>query len=173
MKNLKSLLAVAAVAAFGVALAPQAHAATSGNSTVTLNMGEFAQLQIVTSTLSLTPGQADFEAGYIEKTGSAGITVNVANNDDDGATLSVLGEAGDSRVSKITPGDIELKSTTTGGTGTYFAVTTSNQTIWANSAAKPNLGDAPAVEVDVKVSNLEDYIANTYNNQLTFSITPN
>jgi hypothetical protein len=97
----------------------------------------------------------------------------VANNDDDGATLSVLGEAGDSRVSKITPGDIELKSATAGGTGTYFAVTTSNQTIWANSATKPNLGDAPAVEVDVKVSNLEDYIANTYNNQLTFSITPN
>jgi hypothetical protein len=173
MKNLKALLAVAAVATVGVALAPQAHAATSGNSTVTLNMGEFAQLQIVTANLGLTPAQADFEAGFIEKTGASGITVNVANNDNDGATLSVLGEAGDGRSAKISPEDIELKSGTTGGVGTYFTLTDSNQTIWANNAAKPNLGDTPAVEVDVKVSNLEDYIAGTYSNQLTFSITPN
>jgi hypothetical protein len=177
MKNLR-VLGGAVAAVVSVAMASQAHAATSGNSTITLTMAEFAQIQVNTASLTLTPTQGDFEAGYVEATGASGISVDVRTNSEDGCRLKFSGQTGDGRGSKITSGvggDFFVKSSTTGTSmPSYMAVKTTEQNIWAGFTAKPQFTDTPGtIQVDVKVTNLEDYIAGSYNNVLTFTVAPN
>src|SRR5262245_22189756 len=68
-------------------LAPLAHAATTGTSTVTLAASAVAMIQITDASITLTPNATDYTNDYVEATGAAGIDVQVKTNSTGGRAL--------------------------------------------------------------------------------------
>ncbi|HEX8550602.1 MAG TPA: hypothetical protein VF681_03495 [Abditibacteriaceae bacterium] len=161
----------ALIAAIG---ASPVQAATSATSTATLTMDNFASVA-TSGAISITPLQADFEAGFIEQSGA--VTLTVVTNDSTGCTVSVNGSATPSLKNE----DLLIKSATAGTATAYadYAATPSASTaLWSTASAKPN---GTAVTLDVKVQNLKTYAGGsagagstaTYSNTLTFNVLPN
>lgn len=149
-----------------------AHAATSATSTATLTMDNFASVS-TSGNISLTPAQADFEAGFVEQAGA--VTFNVVTNDSTGCTVSVQGAASPT----LSNSDLLIKSATSGSAITAYTATPSTSTaLWSTSSAQPN---GTSVTVDVRVQNLRTYAGGaagagstaTYTNTLTFDVLPN
>ena len=152
-----------------------AQAATSGVADVNLEADATATITIGDASITLSPGQSDYEAGFIAAEGAAGIAVDVQTNSSTGMILYVKCLDG---VPEIALADMEFRTqTAAGGTGStqssYVAVTGVDQMVWTSDQAEPS---AVTVDTDIKVNNLWSYSdadgggATTFTNQLTFSV---
>lgn len=161
------LLVLLLVAAAGAA-AP-ALAATQGTSTLQVSMSKFAQLNVVTNTLTLTPEDADMAQGFLEE--SDAVEVKVRTNSIAGATLKVYGSAGNPGIALA---DLLIKSGAPGSAVTDWAAIAGNadaaQTIWSVSARQPSW---TSVYLSLKIQNLWEYAEGTYSNTLTFMVSTN
>lgn len=174
--NRKNILVALPImgALVAVAAIHPAQAATSATSTTTLTMDNFASVA-TSGAISLTPGQADFEAGFITQTGAVSLTV--VTNDSTGCTVSVQGAASPT----LSNSDLLIKSATSGtaaGFSSYAATPATSTALWSTSSAQP---DGTTVSLDVKVQNLRTYAGGaggagstaSYTNTLTFDVLPN
>lgn len=155
----------------------RAEAATSGTADVNLEAAATATITIVDASITLSPGQADYEANYIVAEGAAGIAVQVQTNSSTGMVLSV-------KCSDATPeislADLLFKTqTAAGGSGTtqavYTAITAVDQTLWTTT----DVQETPfTVDTDIRINNLWTYpdpgddagAKTTYTDQLTYTI---
>jgi len=159
----------------GLALAPAAHAATTGTSAVTLAAQANAMVDVLDPTLTLSPLAADYANDYVEATGASGLRVRLKTNSSTGIALMV--RCADA-VPQIALADLLVRTQTvspTGSTtiGSYTAITSSNQTLWSMTTAQhPWL----TVTTDIRVQNLINYNdaisagATNYTNTLTYTV---
>lgn len=153
-----------------------AHAATSGTSDVTLQAAATVEIQINDASITLSPGQSDYENSYVVAEGAAGIAVQVRTNSSTGMVLSLKSVDG-------TPGielaDIDFKTqTAAGGSGTtissYTTLTGSDQDLWTTDEEQPTF---QVVDTDIKVSDLWTYLdaggggTTAYTTTLTYTVT--
>lgn len=161
------LLVLLLVAAAGAAT--PALAATEGTSILQLSMSRFAQLNVVTNTLTLTPKDTDMAEGYLEADDA--VEVQVRTNSTAGATLKVYGSVGNPGIALA---DLLIKSGSSGSQVTDWAAIAGNadaaQTIWSVSARQPSW---TSVYLSLKIQNLWEYAEGTYSNTLTFMISTN
>jgi len=161
----------ALIAAIG---ASPVQAATSATSVATMTMDNFASVS-ASGGISITPGQAAFEAGSI--TQASAVTLTVVTNDSTGCTVSVKGAASPT----LSNSDLLIKSATTGtasGFSNYAATPESSTTLWSTDSAQPG---GTTVVLDVRVQNLRTYTGGSggagstanYTNTLTFDVLPN
>ncbi len=152
-----------------------ARAATSGVSDVNLAALATATITIGDASITLSPGQADYEAGFIVAEGAAGIAVDVQSNSATGMILYLKCLDG---VPDIALADLQFKTqTVAGGGGTtqaaYTAVTAVDQSVWTSDQAEPT---PVTIDADIRINNLWNYPdasgggVTTYTNQLTFSV---
>lgn len=159
----------------GALLAPLAHAATTGTSTVTLAASAVAMIQITDAAITLAPTATDYNNDYVEATGTAGIDVEVKTNSTGGMALMV-------RCADATPqialADLLVKTATAPGAGgssiaSYTAVTAANLNLWTTGAVQHTW---LAVSTDVRVQGLLNYNdasgggATNYTNTLTYTV---
>ncbi len=158
------------------ATAGLARAATSGTSDVTLAATATVEIQINDASVTLTPGQSDYESGFVVAEGAAGIAVQVRSNSSTGMVLSLKSVDG-------TPGiavdDIAFKTqTVAGGSGStissYTTLTGSDQDIWTTDEEQPTF---QVVDTDIRVSDLWTYLdiggvgTTSYTTTLTYTVT--
>ena len=166
------LVAVVLVAA---CVAPSAHAATSGNATVTLAASASTMVQIVDANVTLVPLPTDYDNDYVEAVGASGLRVRVKSNSSTGMILRV--RCPDAAPQIALP-DLLVKTQTAGGTGgtsqtTYSAITATDQNLWSTGQAQHAL---LTVTTDLRVQNLFNYDdangggTTSYTNTLTYSV---
>lgn len=157
-----------------VAIAPLAHAATSGTSNVILAAKANVKIQITDASITLDPTATDYANDFVEAAGASGLRVMVQTNSTTGVALLVRC---DDAAPQIALADLLVKTATApGGSGTsissYTALTASDQTLWTTTTTqKPWL----TVTSDIRVQNLGNYDAATgsgtdYTNTLTYSV---
>ena len=154
--------------------ATQSGAATSGTSDVILTATATAEINIVDASITLVPGQSDYETGYISAEGASGIDVQIRTNSSTGAILRVLCADG---TPEITLTDLLFKTQTSpGGAGTsissYTAITAVDQNLWTTTAATGVTWST--IQTDIRVQNLFNYSdtggTTDYTNTLTYSV---
>jgi len=160
-----------------VAVVPWAAlAATTGTSDVILQADATAQINIVDASVTLSPGQSDYENTYIAAEGASGIDVQIRTNSSTGAILSVKCSDGSP---EITLTDLLIKTQTApGGGGTsissYTAITSSDQDLWTTTTTSASW---TTIQTDVKIQNLWNYSdasgggTTSYTNTLTYTVT--
>ena len=169
--------AIALCAVLWVGGGETAEAATSGTADVNLEAAATATITIVDASITLSPGQADYEAGYIVAEGAAGIAVQVQTNSSTGMVLSVKCSDG---TPEIALADLLFKTqTAAGGSGTtqaaYTAITAVDQTLWTTTDVQET---AFTVDTDIRINNLWTYpdpgddggAKTTYTDQLTYTV---
>ncbi len=119
-------------------LTPVARAATS--------------IQVLTNSLSLTPTQNDYEAGFVESLApTGGICVRVNTPARAGLILFVSCSAGSP---SIDMSHLLIRCPTVGSLiATYTPITSSNQALWAGGGN----GVSRQVDTNIKIINLWDY----------------
>ncbi len=165
------LVAVLAVAI----LSPAAHAATTGNATVTLAASASTMVQIVDAAVTLAPTPTDYDNDFVEITGASGLRVRVKSNSSTGMVLKV-------RCPDATPqialADLLVKTQTAAGTGgtsltSYSAIAAADQNLWSTGQAQNAL---LTVTTDIRVQNLFGYNdangggTTNYTNTLTYTV---
>lgn len=139
-----------------VTAASLARAATSGTSDVILAASATAEIQIDDASVTLSPNQSNYEAGFVVAEGANGIAVRVRSNSSTGMVLSIKSVDG-------TPGialaDLDFKTQTAAGTGgstisSYTTITGVDQSLWTTTDTQP---DWQTVDTDIRVSNLWEY----------------
>ncbi len=169
--RLAVLLASLVVAAWG----GPALGATSGVSDVNLAAEATATITITDASITLSPNQANYEAGYVVAEGAAGIAVQVQTNSSTGMVLSV--KCADA-TPEIALTDLMFRTQTSpGGGGTsqavYTDITAVDQTLWTTDTVQET---GLAVDTDIRVENLWAYSdaagggKTTYTDQLTFTV---
>jgi hypothetical protein len=151
-------------------------AATSGTSDVNLEASATAEIDISDASITLSPGQSDYEAGYIVAEGASGIATRVRTNSSTGMVLSIRSDDG-------TPGialaDLLFKTQTAPGSGgtsisDYTAVTGVDQSLWTTTEESPSY---TTIDTDIRVNNLWNYLdangggTTTYTTTLTYTVT--
>ncbi len=170
--NVRSVLTALALPLF---FAGFAQAATTGNSTVTLEANATVEINIVDSGITLSPGQTDYETGYISGEGASGIDLQIRTNSSTGAVLRVKCSDGSP---EITLTDLLFKTATApGGSGssqsTYTAITSSDQDLWSTTTTSSTW---TTIQTDVRVQNLWNYTdpsgggVTDYANTLTYTV---
>lgn len=155
-------------------LVPNAQAATSGTSTVTLTAAAHAMIQILDPTLLLTPTATDYDADMVEATGASGLRVRVKTNSSTGLTLSV--KCADA-TPQIALSDLLVRTATASPSGgptlaSYSPISATDQLLWSIGVAQhPWL----TVTTDVRIQNLINYDAPAsgttgYSNTLTYTV---
>jgi hypothetical protein len=137
-------------------IAPVIFAATSGTSDVILQANATVQINIVDASITLSPSQTDYEAGYISAEGAGGIDVQLRTNSSTGAILKLKCADGSPQ---ITLSDLLFKTQTApGGSGSsqasYTAITGSDQDLWTTTTTSPAYS---TIRTDVRVQNLWNY----------------
>jgi len=166
------LLALVAILIGSVGLS---EAATSGTSDVTLNANATVEISITDASISLSPNQANYEAGFVVAEGAAGIALDVRTNSSTGMTLAV--KCADATPEIELP-DLAVKTqTAAGGAGStissYTAITSSDQDLWTTTTTQESW---QTVDTDVRVSNLWHYPdaggggTTPYTNTLTYTV---
>lgn len=159
----------------GLALAPSAHAATTGTSAVTLAAQANAMVDVLDPTLTLSPTATDYTNDYVEAIGASGLRVRVKTNSSTGMALMV--RCADA-APQIALADLLVRTQTVSPTGSttmasYAAITSSNQTLWSMTTAQHAWF---TVTTDVRVQNLINYNdaitagATNYTNTLTYTV---
>lgn len=160
-------LLISLLAAAGVAAAPVL--AANNVATVNVIMKKFAQLNVATTTVTITPEQSDMETGYVIKENE--VEVQVRTNSSGGATLKVYGSAGNPGIALA---DLFIKSVAPGSQVTEWTAVAGDsqgaQTIWSVNQKQSDWVD---VFLSLKVQNLWNYADGTYSNTLTFVISTN
>jgi hypothetical protein len=150
-------------------------AATSGTSDVTLQANATVQVEILDPSITLSPVQGDYEAGYVQALGAAGVDVRIRTNSSTGAILKVKC---DDASPQITLTDLLFKTQTAAGgsgstQGSFTAITASDQDLWSTTTTSPTY---TTIQTDIKVQNLWDYPdpgtsgTTAYTNTLTYTI---
>jgi|GEM_PF-2279353 len=158
-----------------IAVWTQGFAATSGTSDVILEADATVEINIVDASVTLTPGQGDYETGYVSAEGASGIDVQVRTNSSTGAVLSVKCTDGSP---EITLTDLLFKTQTSpGGAGTsqstYTAITGVDQTLWTTTTTSATWS---TVQTDIRIQNLWDYAdasgggTTSFTNTLTYTV---
>ena len=166
---------LAAALACGLCLTPNARAATTGTSAVTLGASANGILQVLDPTFNLIPTAFDYGNDFVEATGAAGLRVRLKSNSSTGCVLYV--RCGDASP-QIALADLLFKTQTAPGTGgssvtTYTAITASDQALWSTGVAQISFVE---VDTDVRVQNLFAYpdamAAGTtnYTDNLTYTV---
>ncbi|MBK8230240.1 MAG: hypothetical protein IPK72_06570 [Candidatus Eisenbacteria bacterium] len=163
-------------AALSLVVVREALPATSGTSDVILAATATTEIQITDASVTLTPNQANYEAGFVVAEGASGIAVQVRSNSSTGMILSIKSVDG-------TPGialaDLAFKTQTAAGTGgatisSYTTITGSDQSLWTTTDTQP---DWQVVDTDIRVSNLWEYPDDAgggttdYTTTLTYTVT--
>ncbi len=170
MKLNKLIALPVLTAAFALSVAaPKANAATSN---ATLTIQNFTQVS-TSDSVSMSPSLVEVQAG--EKESLSAITLSVVTNNGAGCKVTVKAAEGDSRDTKINPGDILIKSGTTGRDAAfadYSALSTTAADLWNTNSSTVAGTD---VELDVKFINLDAYTASntSYTNTITFTAVAN
>ncbi len=152
-----------------------AHAATTGTATVTLAAQAMVQLSVLDPAITLTPTATDYDNGYVDAAGAAGIRVNVKTNSSTGAALLISCQDASPQIALA---DLLVRTQTPpqgGGTriASYTPITAVDQTLWSSTSA---IHGWLAVTTDVRVQNLMNYDdpsapgTTDYTNTLTYSI---
>jgi hypothetical protein len=151
-------------------------AATSGTSDVNLEAAATAEIDITDASVTLSPGQSDYETGYIVAEGASGIATRVRTNSSTGMVLSI-------RSDDLSPGialtDLLFKTQTAPGSGgtsisSYTAVTDSDQSLWTTTEEQPAY---TTIDTDIRINNLWNYLdangggTTTYTTTLTYTVT--
>ncbi|MCK4548098.1 MAG: hypothetical protein KAW17_11735 [Candidatus Eisenbacteria sp.] len=165
------------ITAFAIVLVPctQALAATSGTSDVVLQAAATVEINIVDASITLTPGQGDYETTYISAEAAAGIDLRIRTNSSTGAVLSVKCTDASPQIALT---DLLFKTqTAAGGSGTtqstYGAITAVDQTLWTTTTTSATW---TTVQTDIRVQDLWDYSdasgggTTAYTNTLTYTI---
>lgn len=158
-----------------VLVGTSAQAVTTGDSDVILNANATVEIEILDASVTLSPDQSDYEAGFVVAEGVAGIAVRVRTNSSSGMTLAI--KCSDA-VPEIALADLLFKTATAAGVGgstigAYTAITAANQTLWSTGESSPEWA---TVDTDVKVQNLWIYEdaggggVTTYTNTLTYTV---
>ena len=169
------LLAILLVGLVFVSWGDSAWGATSGVSDVNLAASATATITITDASITLSPNQANYEAGYVVAEGAAGIAVQVQTNSTTGMVLSVRCADGSPQIALT---DLRFKTQTSpGGGGTsqsvYADITAVDQTLWTTDTVQET---ALTVDTDIRVENLWAYSdaagggVTTYTDQLTFTV---
>ena len=151
------------------------YAATSGTSDVILEATATAEISVTDASITLTPSQADYEAGFVVAEGAAGIAVDVRTNSSTGMTLSVKCSDG---VPEIELADLLFKTATAAGAGgstisTYTVITAVDQTLWSTGTTQETWA---TVDTDIRIQDLWTYPdaggggTTTYTNTLTYTV---
>ena len=173
MKRFIGLLVLVVVAA--ALTAPMAHAATTGNATVTLAASASTMVQIVDAAVVLAPNATDYDNDYVEITGASGLRVRVKSNSSTGMVLKVRCP---DAAPQIALADLLVKTQTAAGTGgttqsAYTAITAADQNLWTTGVAQNAL---LTVTTDIRVQNLFAYNdangggTTNYTNTLTYTV---
>ncbi len=151
-------------------------AATTGTSDVNLEAAATAEIDITDASVTLSPNQANYEAGYVVAEGAAGIATQVRTNSSTGMILSI-------RSDDLTPGialaDLLFKTQTAAGTGgstisSYTAITDTDQSIWTTGEEQPTY---TTIDTDIRINNLWNYYdaggggTTTYTTTLTYTVS--
>ncbi len=159
----------------GAAVAPAAHAATSGTATVTLAATANAMVDILDPAITLTPTSTDYGNDFVDAAGASGLRVRVKTNSLTGMVLMV-------KCADATPqiglADLLVRTATAAGTGgttlaSYTAITAANQNLWTTTVPQHVW---QTVTTDVRIQNLITYddaiTAGTtnYTNTLTYTV---
>jgi hypothetical protein len=127
-------------------------------------------ITIVDSSIALNPGQTEYETGYVEATGTAGILVEVDTNNSTGLILYVRC---DDATPEIALSDLLVRSQTPGTLiPSYTAITATDQALWSTSDPV----DGEDVDTDVRIQGLWSYSdaagggTTTYTNTLTYTV---
>lgn len=145
-------------------------AADSGSALVTLKVGKFAGLQVLTTSYVVQPSADDMAAG--EKEVSRALQVKVRTNSGNGATLKVYGEA---LAGGLSLADFFIRRN---GSGSDFLAVGDSlaaaASIWQANAP---VSGWQIVDLDIKIANLWNYTATTegqeYSLTLVFTVTTN
>jgi hypothetical protein len=156
MRTTRASIVAAAVLAALVLAAGPALAATSGTSDVILQANATVQINIVDASITLSPGQGDYETGYVSAEGASGIDVQIRTNSSTGAILKV--KCADASP-QIALADVLFKTQTLPGGGgsrqaTYTAITASDQDLWSTTTTSSTY---TTIQTDIRVQNLWDY----------------
>jgi hypothetical protein len=175
MNAMRSL--TTAIVVLTVVLVPcvRGFAATTGTSDVILEADATVEISITDASITLTPGQVDYEANLISAEGAAGIDVDIRTNSSTGAVLNVKC---DDAVPDITLTDLLFKTQTApGGAGTsqntYTAITAADQSLWTTTTTSSSW---TTIQTDIRVQNLWDYSdaqgggTTSYTNTLTYTV---
>ena len=131
-------------------------------------------INILDSSLILTPTPADYANDYVEATGASGLGVKVKNTGSAGLTLLVRMAT----PSAIAGGDLLVRTLTPPGSGgttlsAYTALGSTNLTLWTSGVPQ---GPFFEVDMDVRVRNLFNYDdsaaagTTSYTNTLIFTV---
>jgi hypothetical protein len=136
---------------------------------------QLLEINVLDASITLSPGQTDYEAGYDAAEGASGIDVRVRTDNAAGLELKVKC---DDASPEIALADLFFKTQTTPGSGgssqsTYIAMEATDQTLWSSGVAEPGW---KTVQADIKVEQLWTYPdgagggVTTYTNTLTFTV---
>jgi hypothetical protein len=127
-------------------------------------------ITISDASVTLSPGQTDYEAGYVEATGAAGIEVQVTTDNPSGLILYVRCDDG---TPEITLTDLLVRSATAGTLmPSYTAITGTDQALWSVADSVTN----EPVDTDIRIQGLWSYSdaagggATPYTNTLTYTV---
>ncbi len=127
-------------------------------------------ITIVSASTSLSPTQPDYEAGYVEVTGTGGIHVRVTTPNSAGLILYVRCDDG---TPEIGLSDLLVKSATTGTLlPSYTAITGTDQSLWSVAGAVTD----EDVYTDIRIQGLWSYPdaagggTTSYTNTLTYTV---
>jgi hypothetical protein len=127
-------------------------------------------ITITDASISLVPTQTDYETGWVEATGAAGIRVDVTTNNLAGLILYIRCDDG---IPEITLSDLLVKCPTPGTLlSSFTAITGSDQALWSTDQSIPS----EEVVTDVRIQGLWSYPdaagggTTDYTNTLTYTV---
>jgi hypothetical protein len=127
-------------------------------------------ITISDASVSLLPSQTDYETGYVEATGEAGINVLVTTDNAAGLMLYVRC---DDATPDILLSDFLVRCSTPGTLmSSYTAITGADQALWSTDSAVTDEG----VDTDVRIQGLWSYPdaagggTTAYTNSLTYTV---
>ena len=127
-------------------------------------------ISITDASISLLPNQTDYETGYLDATGAAGISILVTTDNAAGLILYVRC---DDATPEISLSDLLVKCPTSGTLMSSFSVITgSDQALWSTGGPVTDQG----VDTDVRIQGLWGYSdvagggTTAYTNTLTYTV---
>ncbi len=136
---------------------------------------QFLEIDVVSASVTLSPGQTDYEIGYDTMEGASGIDVRLRSDNSAGVVLKVKC---DDASPEIVLENLFFKTQATPGSGgtsqsSYVAMQASDQDLWSTGVSQAGWR---SVLVDIKVDQLWSYPdaggggVTAYTNTLTFTV---
>ncbi len=175
MQRSRILAFLVPVAVLALGASSPAFAATSGTSDVILQAGATVQIEVLDPSITLTPNQTNYDLGYVDALGAAGIDVRIRTNSSTGAITKVKCADGSPEIALA---DLLFKTqTAAGGSGTtqssFTAITATDQDLWSTTTTSPAY---TTIQTDIRVQNLWAYSdpdgagTTAYTNTLTYTV---